>query len=127
MYDQEEISELQEEYKDAIKKAFKKYSQNIEEIFDYGCTEECMKDSFIKECEEVLDCNVNEKKEERASIKRKRPKVVKESTTTEQVDKMTEVRCSDGDCIYQSDETCHKEEIVIDDHNRCISKKDEGS
>ena len=65
MYDQEEISELQEEYKDAIKKAFKKYSQNIEEIFDYGCTEECMKDSFIKECEEVLDCNVNERKDER--------------------------------------------------------------
>jgi hypothetical protein len=40
---------------------------------------------------------------------------------------MTKVRCSDGGCIFQSDETCHKEEIVIDDHNMCISKKEEGS
>jgi len=32
------------------------------------------------------------------------------------------VRCTDGDCIFQFDETCHKDEIEIDDHNKCGSK-----
>jgi len=35
------------------------------------------------------------------------------------------VKCSDGDCIFQFDETCHKDEITIDDYNRCISKTTE--
>ena len=71
MYDQDEISKLQEEYKTSIKEAFKTYCKNIEEIFNHGCTEESMKDNFIKESKDVLDYNVNE----RAILE-----VVKEST-----------------------------------------------
>lgn len=52
--DQDEIDMLTAEYKEAIKKAFDTYWKNIEEIFDYGCGEEVMKESFIKECKEVL-------------------------------------------------------------------------
>ena len=37
----------------------------------------------------------------------------------------TQVSCSDGDCIFQFDETCHAKEIRIDDNNKCISKETE--
>ena len=33
------------------------------------------------------------------------------------------VRCSDGDCMFKCDETCHKDKIIIDDNNRRISKQ----
>lgn len=36
---------------------------------------------------------------------------------------MTEVRCSDGDCIFQFDETCHADEIGVDDNNKCVTKQ----
>ena len=52
--DPEEIDRLTKEYKEAIKKAFDTYWKNIEEIFDYGCDEEVMKEDFIRECKEVL-------------------------------------------------------------------------
>jgi len=35
---------------------------------------------------------------------------------------MVEVSCSDGDCKFQCDEYCHREDIEIDDNNKCITK-----
>ncbi len=35
------------------------------------------------------------------------------------------IRCTDGDCLFQFDETCHKPEIQIDDSHRCASRETE--
>jgi hypothetical protein len=40
-------------------------------------------------------------------------------------EQLIEVRCTDGDCIFQLDDTCHAKEIRINDCNQCISKQTE--
>jgi len=36
---------------------------------------------------------------------------------------MVKVRGTDGDCIYQCDETCHAKEIQIDDWSECKTRR----
>ena len=52
--DEKDQEILTHEYKEAIKHAFHTYYNNIEEIFDYGCDPEVMKEDFLRECKEVL-------------------------------------------------------------------------
>lgn len=37
------------------------------------------------------------------------------------------IACTDGDCIFQCDEICHKSEVQIDDSHQIVSRRTEGA
>ena len=50
VHDAREQEELITEYRNKIDEAYDKFRANIEEIYDYGISEQRMKEEFVREC-----------------------------------------------------------------------------
>lgn len=92
-YDKEEQEQYQKAFEEAVKEAYAKYVEYTEGVFGYGCREQQNKESFIIECEDVLEIGLDPEETKKSAIKRALIHIGKKfkATNEEMQEALTEV------------------------------------